>query len=73
VTDRRLLEVQPRRVDVVSVPSAMSLEEFNRRYPSTVDLETLAIINQVDNANDRFPAGTEVKRVIGGEQMAQGR
>jgi predicted Zn-dependent protease len=73
VTDRRLLDVQPRRVDVVSVPSAMTLQEFDRRYPSTVDLETLAIINHVDSSNDRFPAGAEVKRVVGGEQMARAR
>lgn len=66
VTDRRLLNVEPRRVDVVTIPSAMSLEEFQRRYPSTVDLETLAIINQA-NASTRFPAGAEVKRVVGGE------
>ncbi|HEX2642393.1 MAG TPA: M48 family metalloprotease [Thermoanaerobaculia bacterium] len=66
VTDRRLLNVEPRRVDVVTIPSAMTLEEFNRRYPSTVDLETLAIINQVDG-NSRFAAGDEVKRVVGGE------
>jgi hypothetical protein len=44
----------------------MTLEEFNRRYPSTVDLQTLAIINQVDG-NSRFAAGQEVKRVVGGE------
>lgn len=66
VTDRRLLDVQPKRLDVVSLPSAMTLEEFARRYPSTVDLQTLAIINQA-NADTRFPAGTEVKRVVGGE------
>ena len=66
VTDRRLLNVEPRRVDVVKVPNAMTLEEFNRRYPSTVDLQTLAIINQVDG-NGRFAAGQEVKRVVGGE------
>ncbi|MFL6292905.1 MAG: M48 family metalloprotease, partial [Thermoanaerobaculia bacterium] len=35
VTDRRLLDVQPSKLDVVSIPSAMTLEEFNRRYPST--------------------------------------
>jgi predicted Zn-dependent protease len=66
VTDRRLLDVKPKRLDVVTVPSAMSLEEFSRRYPSTVDLQTLGIINQA-NADTRFPAGTEVKRVVGGE------
>jgi predicted Zn-dependent protease len=66
VTDRRLLDVKPKRLDVVTVPAAMSLEEFARRYPSTVDLQTLAIINQA-NTDTRFPAGTEVKRVVGGE------
>ena len=69
VTDRRLLDVQPKRVDVVTLPSAMTLEEFARRYPSTVDLETLAIINHVEG-NERIPAGTEVKRVVGGELPA---
>lgn len=66
VTDRRLLDVQPSRLDVVSIPSAMTLEEFSRRYPSTVDLRTLAIINQADT-NTRFSAGTELKRIVGGD------
>jgi predicted Zn-dependent protease len=66
VRDRSALNVEPKRVDVVSLPSSMTLEEFARRYPSTVDLETVAIINQA-NANTRFPAGAEVKRVVGGE------
>lgn len=66
VTDQRALNVSPKRVDVVSLPDAMTLEEFARRYPSTVDLETLGIINQA-SASTRFPAGAEVKRVVGGE------
>jgi len=66
VTDPRLLQVTPKKVDVVTVPQPMSLEEFARRYPSTVDMETLAIINQADPGT-RFAAGTEVKRVVGGE------
>jgi predicted Zn-dependent protease len=66
VTDRRALDVQPKRVDVVSLSQPMTLDEFARRYPSTVDMETLAIINQADS-NTRFPAGAEVKRVVGGE------
>ena len=70
VTDRRALDVQPKRVEVVSLPSAMTLAEFAQRYPSTVDMGTLAIINQAD-ASTRFEAGTEVKRVVGGELPAQ--
>lgn len=65
VTDRSLLDVQPRRVDVVSLPSRMTLEEFARRYPSTVDLETLAIINHLE-PGQALPAGLELKRVVGG-------
>lgn len=65
VTDRRALDVQPKRVDVVTLPSAMTLSEFARRYPSTVDLETLAVINHV-GGNTQLAAGTEVKRVVGG-------
>ena len=69
VTDPQLLNVTPKRVDLVALPSAMTLEEFARRYPSTVDLETLGIINQA-NASTRFAAGTEVKRVVGGDQTS---
>lgn len=65
VTDRRLLNVEPQRIDIVTLPSAMTLQEFERRYPSTVDLQTLAIINQAQTST-RFDAGTELKRVIGG-------
>ncbi|HEX2164886.1 MAG TPA: M48 family metalloprotease [Thermoanaerobaculia bacterium] len=65
VRDPEVLNVEPRRIDVVTLPSAMTLREFARRYPSTVDLTTLALINQV-NADTRLEAGLEVKRVVGG-------
>jgi predicted Zn-dependent protease len=65
-TDRRLLDVQPKRLEIVTLPTAMTLEELSRQYPSTVDLKTLALINQAD-AGTRFAAGEEVKRVVGGE------
>ncbi|MFL6235512.1 MAG: M48 family metalloprotease [Thermoanaerobaculia bacterium] len=65
-TDRRRLDVQPKQLEIVTLPAAMTLEEFSRQYPSTVDLSTLALINQAD-AGTRFAAGEEVKRVVGGE------
>ncbi len=65
-TDRRLLDVQPKRLEIVTLPAAMTLEEFSRQYPSTVDLKTLALINQADAATG-FAAGDELKRVVGGE------
>ena len=36
--DRRYLEVEPKRIDLVRLPSAMTLRQFAERYPSTVDL-----------------------------------
>lgn len=65
LTDRSALEVQPARVDLVRVSSRMTLAEFNRRYPSSIPLEQLAVINGVAT-NGSFEAGTSVKRVTGG-------
>jgi predicted Zn-dependent protease len=64
LTDRRYLEVEPKRLSIVDVPRAMTLRAFAERYPSTVPLETLAIINEttVDGSLDAGPA----KRVVGG-------
>jgi predicted Zn-dependent protease len=66
VTDRRYLDVSPARIDIVMLPQSMNLTEFVRRYPSTTEVEQLAIINgvKVDTAMD---PGRLVKRIIGGE------
>lgn len=66
VRDRRILEVEAPRLDIVDLPRAMSLREFAERYPSTVDLETLARINAVESVDARLEAGRPVKRVVGG-------
>jgi predicted Zn-dependent protease len=63
--DPQALNVQPRRIDVVKLPRAMTLEEFSRRYTSTVDLDTLALLNQASE-DSRLAAGTTLKRVTGG-------
>lgn len=65
VTDRRLRDVEPQRLDIVTLRSAMTLQEFARQYPSSVDIQTLAIINNAQ-PDTRFSAGTELKRVVGG-------
>ena len=66
LTQRRYLEVEPKRVRLVKLRSAMTLEEFNRRHPSTIELGKLAILNGVSETQ-RLQAGTLVKRVVGGE------
>jgi predicted Zn-dependent protease len=64
LTDRRYLEVEPKKLAIVSLPRAMSLREFADRYPSTVPLETLAIINEVSLDGTLGPG--PAKRVVGG-------
>jgi predicted Zn-dependent protease len=66
VTDQRILNVQPDRVEIVRLESTMSLAEFNSRFPSAVPLDELVIINQQEDANTPLPGGTRVKRVVPG-------
>ena len=63
--DASALNVQPARLELVRVPRQMTIEEFNRQYPSTVPVEQVAIINGV-NPGGVISAGTTAKRVVGG-------
>lgn len=69
VADRAALEVQPKHIEVVRLPRAMTLEDFYAQYPSTIDFATLSIVDQVD-PGAVIPAGTAVKRVVGPEPPA---
>ncbi|HEU4800432.1 MAG TPA: M48 family metalloprotease [Gemmatimonadales bacterium] len=62
LTDQSALNVQPARVSLVRVPSRMSLASFNQRYPSSISLEALAIMNGVETTAT-IAAGTTLKRV----------
>jgi hypothetical protein len=42
----------------------MTLEEFNKHYPSSVSMSTLAIINRADKGAV-LAAGSRVKRITG--------
>lgn len=65
VTDAAVLNAKPAVVDLVTLPSAMTIERFYDRYPSSVPIETVAIINGVE-LGKTIAAGTLVKRVTGG-------
>ncbi len=65
VTDSSVLEVQPRRMELVELPREMSFQDFLEEYPSTVPDETVAVINHFE-LEDRVPSGTLLKRVVGG-------
>jgi len=61
--DRAALDVQPLRLDIVTVPRAMTLQQFAEQYPSEVPVEQLALINQLE-VGTTVPAGTRLKRVV---------
>ena len=64
--DRRYLDVQPARVEIVKLPRAMDFSEFLRRYPSNAKDSQVAIINGVDQDQD-LEKGRLMKRIVGGE------
>jgi predicted Zn-dependent protease len=64
VTDRSILDVQPRRLAIVRLPAAMDFQEFLRRYPSTDEPGVVALINGVE-PGARLEAGRLMKRVVG--------
>ena len=66
LTNRRYLDVEPARVEIVRLDRAMTLAEFNQRYPSSIELPKLAIVNGVAE-DTRLERGTSLKRIVGGE------
>ncbi|MFN2334249.1 MAG: M48 family metalloprotease [Wenzhouxiangellaceae bacterium] len=67
LTDRKALARQPDRISIVRTRRAMTLAAFNSQFPSVIDIEQLALINQLSGPNVTIPAGTPVKRVIRGQ------
>ncbi|MFP3948429.1 MAG: M48 family metalloprotease [Gemmatimonadota bacterium] len=59
-----LLDVEPRRMQIVELPRDMTLAEFDREYPSSIPLERIAVMNQV-REGDVLQAGMLYKRVVG--------
>ncbi|MBI4419687.1 MAG: M48 family metalloprotease [Gemmatimonadetes bacterium] len=66
LTDREALNIQPLRVEIVPLPSSMTLTRFMEQYPSPIPIQELALINQVDDVNAQIPAGRLLKRVVRG-------
>ena len=66
--DNSKINVQAARVEVVKVPRQMTLEQFNDQYPSSLPIEQVAIINELEGPQSVIPAGQMVKRVVGGRK-----
>ena len=64
VTDRSVLNVQPRHLKLVTTSGPMTVAEFYRRYPSPVPVEEIARLNRM-GVDDAIPSGTRMKHVVG--------
>jgi predicted Zn-dependent protease len=73
LTDRSILNVQPRRIDIVRLPRDMSVQAFQQSYPSSVALDVLTIINQAPSPSATLQSGSLVKRVVGTDVSAPGQ
>jgi predicted Zn-dependent protease len=60
------LDVKPAKLELVKVSRQMTLTQFNQQYPSTVSIEQLAILNELEGPESVIPRGRTVKRVTGG-------
>jgi len=68
--DQSKINVSPARVELVKLNRSMSLEQFNSQYPSSISVEELAIINEIEDPTAALQAGRTVKRVVGGVKPA---
>jgi len=64
LTDPAALAVEPWRIDIVTLPSAMSLTTYLSRNPGPAEVDVLASLNRVD-PGEVLSAGTRIKRVVG--------
>jgi predicted Zn-dependent protease len=72
VTDRALLDVSPKRIEIVRLPRAMTVAQFIQQYPSTVDAAEVQLANQVADG-EQLPSGRLMKRITGGRMPATAR
>ena len=66
LTDRRMIDVEPQRLEIVRPDRSMSLGEFATRYDATAPEATLAILNGLE-PGARVEAGRPYKVVRGGK------
>lgn len=65
LTDPALINVQPAKVQLVTLTEGMTGQTFAQRYPSSIPVEQMYIINGIE-ATTNLPRGMQVKRVVGG-------
>jgi predicted Zn-dependent protease len=64
MNEERWINLAPKRLEIVRVPNEMTAERFFMRFPSTVTLETVRLINGWEHGHV-IAAESLVKRVVG--------
>jgi predicted Zn-dependent protease len=64
VEDRRVLAVEPRRIEVERLDRSSTIEQIWNDYRAPISVEDLALLNNVE-PDQRLEAGTWIKRVVG--------
>jgi predicted Zn-dependent protease len=64
LTDRSILDVQPLRLDVVTISEPTSITSFHQRNGPAISVEDLAALNRT-SAGAVQPAGSMIKTVVG--------
>jgi predicted Zn-dependent protease len=66
LTDPQALNAQPARMRIVRTTETMTLSRFNQRFPSSIPIDELVILNQLASPESPIPAGTMMKRIVAG-------
>jgi hypothetical protein len=64
MNESRWINLEPRKLEIVRVPAEMTVERFYERFPSSVALSTILLINGMESGQV-IPEGTLMKRVTG--------
>lgn len=64
LTDPAALNVKPNRIALTKVAQPTTLAEFNKKYPSVVTIEQLALLNGLADGGAELEPGDFVKRVV---------
>lgn len=65
LTDQTALNVQPARIELVTLPRDMSIDTFIQTYPSSVSPQDVMLLNDAPTGT-MLKSGKLVKRVVGG-------
>jgi predicted Zn-dependent protease len=69
LTDPAALAVETYRIELVRVDRDTTLADFDRKHPSSIPLDRLAVINHVE-ATGKLAGGRAYKRVVGGKKKS---